>query len=82
MKRQCTNTACQGDCETCNRAPAENPPVPCQYMPDEEALELAMMRIRNGTSSVDDARRVMCAYQCASGELQRIREECSVARAA
>jgi len=75
MMRYCSDTNCKGDCETCNRAPVENPPMPRQFMPDDEALEAAVMRIRNGTCTVDDARRVLCAYQCTSGQLQLACEE-------
>lgn len=75
MMTCCANSECKGDCETCNRAPAENPPLPKQFLPDMEALEASMLRIRNGTCTVEDAQRLLCAYQCAAGELQRDCEE-------
>jgi len=75
MMRYCTNSDCRGDCETCNRAPIENPPLPRQFLRDETLLELAMMRIRNGASTVDDAQRLLCAYQCAANELFQDCEE-------
>lgn len=75
MMRYCTNTDCKGDCETCNRAPVENPPMPRQFLPDDAALETSMMRIRNGTCTVEDAQRLLCAYQCASAQAQAECEE-------
>jgi len=75
MMRYCTDTECRGNCETCNRATIENPPMPRQFLPNDEALEAAMMRIRNGTCSIEDAQRLLCAFQCASGQLQLDCEE-------
>lgn len=80
MMRYCTNTDCKGDCETCNRAPVENQPLPRQYLPDERALEATMMRVRNGVATQEDAERLMCAYQCATGRLDSICEESLSAR--
>ena len=75
MMRYCTNTDCRGACETCNRAPVENPPLPKQFLPDDAALEATMMRVRNGASTQEDAQRLLCAFQCASGQVVQDCEE-------
>jgi hypothetical protein len=75
MMRYCTNSDCRGDCETCNRAPIENQPLPKQSFCDDSTLEAVSMRVRNGTSTVEDAQRLLCAYQCASSEVLMAQEE-------
>jgi hypothetical protein len=75
MMRYCTNTECRGDCETCNRAPVENPPLPRQFLADDAALEASMMRVRNGAGAQEDAQRLLCALQCASSQVLQDCEE-------
>ena len=79
--RYCENSDCRGDCETCNRAPIENQPLPAtQPCRDERALESLLMRVRNGTSSEEDSQRLLGAYLHASHELTCSCEELVAAR--